>query len=185
MPCAIFLSSTLGRSRLDWPLYVERVKYAALAMLHLTRYTLFRQVLPVETRRTARPPAMLTGKEFGSARRLVRPIYLYERRLRFSSLAPSKTPPTANAAGRPRPISGTGARHTAVAQGLGTGTAVGVVCANAGTALRHNQIVNASRFIAKLRLSKYLTLTASRKQKNVSQINRHSQGSFIVNFSFF
>jgi hypothetical protein len=59
-----------------------------------------------------------------------------------------------------------------------------LVCANAGTALRDNQIVNASRFIAKLRFSVYLTLTAPRNYNSVFQINRLSQGSFIVNFYF-
>jgi hypothetical protein len=126
---------------------------------------------------------MLSGKKFGGQQ--ARPIYLYERRRRLNNLTPSKTPPTANAAGSPRPIRGAGALQcTAVAQVLGAGTAVAVVCANAGTALRDNQIVNASRFIAKLRFSVYLTLTAPRNYNSVFQINRLSQGSFIVNFYF-
>jgi hypothetical protein len=128
---------------------------------------------------------MLSGKKFGGQQ--ARPIYLYERRRRLNNLTPSKTPPTANAAGSPRPIRGAGALQcTAVAQVLGAGTAVAVVCANAGTALRDNQIVNASRFITKLRLSVYLTLSAPRNYNSVFfQINRLSQGSFIVNLCFF
>src|SRR5271166_102640 len=103
--------------------------------------------------RTARPPAMLTGEEFGSVRRQAGPICLYERRLRLNSLAPSKTPPTANAAGRPRPIRGAGAlRHTTVAQGLGTVDVVAAFWANVGTALRHSQITNVNPFISNLLL---------------------------------
>jgi len=121
---------------------------------------------------------MLTGEEFGSVRRQAGPICLYERRLRLSSLAPSKTPPTANAAGRPRPIRGAGALQCA--QAIGT-----AFCANAGTVLRHSQVISAKPFIAKLRLSQYLTPTASCNYKNVSQINRDSQASFTVNSCFF
>lgn len=92
---------------------------------------------------------MSTGNVFGSARRQARRIYLYELRLRLNHLVPSKTLPTANAAGRPRPIRGAGApRHaTAVAQGLGTGEVVAALCAKAGTVPRHSQIINISPFM--------------------------------------
>jgi hypothetical protein len=101
---------------------------------------------------------MLTGKKFG--RQQARPIYVYERRLRLSSLAPSKTPPTANAAGRPRPISGAGAEQRAAAQGLGIAEVVAAFCAKAGTVPRHNQIINVSPFIPQLLLAILVNVTS-------------------------
>jgi hypothetical protein len=78
----------------------------------------------------------------------------YDGRLRRNSLAPSKTPPTASAAGTPKPIRGAGAlrQPAAVAQGLGRVDVVAAFWANAGTALRHSQIINVNPFISKLLL---------------------------------
>jgi len=54
--------------------------------------------------------------------------------VRFKSLPPSSTPPTARAAGRPKPIRGAGAlRHVTVAHGF---------WANAGTALRQAHVTS-------------------------------------------